>query len=200
MKNILNLLILLLFCSIAFGQDSPKIERQIKVDIGAFLSTSSRSDGDGYSSGADNIYHIGIGYTLNFNERFYVTLGTRLDYYHQILVYRKDAYLASLLLQSQLNLRPGPKTFYLYGNYGMGPKFGGSFYAGSMAEFGVGWQYKPKFLGKKTLGLALGYNSTVLKNVFNIRYYSSGGINSETTEGYYKLRLKSLALNLGLSF
>jgi hypothetical protein len=200
MKKLMLIVCFLNCCLAVNAQDSTKTTHQLKVELGTLLGTATRSEGQGYSSSANNLYHIGIGYTFNFGNRLYTSIGPRLDYYSGLLYDDKNAYLGSILLQGQFNFYEVPKTLYLYGNYGYGLNWGGSFYAGNILEFGLGWQYQPKFIGKKTMSFSLGYNSTNLKNVYAERHTSSDGINVTTTSGYYRLRLKSVALNVGLSF
>lgn len=194
--------IVLLICfTCYFLSTNAQIASHIKVDIGSSLNLSTRSAGQSYSSSTrDGLFHIGAGYQFNFGDSFYLGAGPRLDYFSGILFPKKDAYMASVLLQGQVNFKPQPKTFYLYGNLGLSPKFGSRFYAGRIAEFGVGWQYQPKFISGKTLSFALGYNNTRLNNIYAENYTSSDGVNIKKTTGYYKYTLSSFAINIGVSF
>ena len=197
--------IMLIVCCLAYGltvsaQDSTGARSQVKVDVGTLLGTNTRSAGQAYSSSANNLFHIGVGYTFNFDNRFQATIGPRFDYYSKLLFNDEDAMLAAIFLQGQFNFSETPKTLFSYANYGMGPKMGGGFYAGSIIELGLGWQYQPQFLGKKTMSFSVGYNRTNLKDVYAERHTSTNGVNVTTTTGYYRLGLKSVALNIGLSF
>jgi hypothetical protein len=183
-----------------YAQDSTGVKKNFKISVGSLLGTKTKSEGQGYSGSANNLYNLSLAYSINFDNRFQASIGPRIDYFSELLYNDQNAYLASLFLEGQINFVETPKTLFLYGSYGMGPKFGNSFYAGNRFEVGLGWQYQPKFLGKKTAGFTIGYNGTKLKHVYAERHTSDDGINVKTTSGYYRLSLKSVALNISLSF
>lgn len=199
MKKLTMLFCILCLYFNAAAQDSSRVTKNLKISIGSLLGTKTKSEGQGYSSSANNLYNLSLGYSVNFDDRFQASIGPRIDYFSKLLYNDQNAYLASIFLQGQFNFFESPKTFFLYGNYGIAPEFGSSFYGGNLFEVGLGWQYQPKFVGKKTINFNVGYNRTSLKDVYAERRTSSDGIDVVTTSGYYRLGLKSLALSIGLS-
>ncbi len=156
----------------------------------------------GSGSGAvGETVRLGAQYGFHFSDKFDISAGLQAHLIPRIRFYdnRKEVILLPITIDAHYKFKDQPKTTYFYANYGLAPKLGGSFYAGTQFGFGLGWQYQPKFLNKNTLSFALGYNLTRIKNIKS-RLEVSGGGDPVITFPYYTYRLSTLALTLGVSF
>ncbi|MBC6109723.1 hypothetical protein ACFOG5_21255 [Pedobacter fastidiosus] len=198
MKKIIFSLTFQLFIFSCLVQDNTKTTF-FKGEAGVLFGTSTEYTGDGYSSRARNLYHISAMVGKNIDSQLSIGLGADFNFFSQILQYQKNLLITPIFIHLQYSFTEKPKTLFFYSSYGLAPKFGGNFYAGNAFNLGLGWKYKPKFLAHKTLSFSTGFNNTNVKNIYHeFIDYNYGDFKSRFE--YTKLNLKSLSLNVGISF
>jgi hypothetical protein len=203
MKKIIIIIGLNLVSCLLFAQDTYTKKTFFMVQATVLKGSAIGYENTGLRSGTvGETVRLGVQYGFHASDKFDLSAGLQAHLIPRIRYYdnREEVILLPLTIDAHYKFKAQPKTTFFFANYGIAPKLGGSFYAGTQFGLGLGWQYQPEFLNENTLSLALGYNLTRIKNVLTSRTTSSSIGGDITTFHYYTHRLSTLALTIGVSF